>query len=55
MKKKKDDRILDDLSAEELEDLMENPHKWRTVIDNSNDYYMEVMYPNREPGDDEGW
>ena len=41
----RDERILDDLSEEELADYENNPDKYEDVIDNTNEHYTDLMYP----------
>lgn len=42
----RDERTLDDLSEEELADYENNPDKYGDVTDNTNDHYLDIMYPN---------
>ena len=44
----RDDRILDDLSEEELDDYERNPEKYGDVIENTNNHYRETMFPDGE-------
>ncbi|MCM1489771.1 MAG: hypothetical protein NC095_02950 [Muribaculum sp.] len=39
----KDDRMVDDLTDEEYEDFERNPENWEDVIDNTNEYYRDMM------------
>lgn len=40
--------MIDDLTDEEYEDMENNPEKYSDVIDNTNDYYRDIMFPDGE-------
>lgn len=46
-----DDRTIDDLSEEEYEDYEKHPENYEQVVENTNEMYREMMFPDGE--DDE--
>ena len=47
----RDRRTLYDLSEEELEDYEMHPENWEDVTNNTNEYILDMMYPNRHDAD----
>lgn len=50
-----DYRTLDDLSDNEYDDYETNPDKYEDVTNNTNDTYIDMMYPDRDDDDDDLW